>query len=405
MELRPYQNEAVAAVVRRFAGHRTAMIVMATGTGKTVVFAEIARRWQERDERDVLVLAHRKELVEQARGKLDGVRCDVETVQGTSRRLGRIDHDAYGLVVIDECHHSHAKSYRRVIEHFGSAKVLGVTATPERADGKSLASVFGEPAFEYSIRQGIKDGYLSPIRIEPSELRIDLSNVQTARGDYVQSQLGETVEPWLDAAARWVKKHAADRKTVVFLPLVSTARKMVGACERAGLTAVEVDGDSPNRAQILADFAEGRYQVLCNAMLLTEGWDCPDVSCVMVLRPTKSRALYCQMVGRGTRPAPGKDDLLVPDVLAFGDDFVLRPWNVLGQEPPEKKAAKQKQAKRAPANVNREASLAKKLDNGTGMGPRRTVGNARRPAKRAERSMLWTVFSSFAKGFAEGLRS
>lgn len=406
MELRPYQERAVGAVMRRLMTNRTAMVVMATGTGKTVVFSEVARRWQGRDERPVLVLAHRRELVEQACGKLDGVTADVMTVQGLSRRLGGIDPEAYGLVVIDECHHSHARSYMRVIEHLRGARVLGVTATPERSDGKSLASVFGAPAFEYGIAQGIGDGWLSPIRVEPTSLRIDLSDVGVARGDYVQSQLGESVEPWLDAAARWIRDNAADRRTVVFLPLVSTARKMAAACEAVGLTAAEVDGESPDRALVLADFSEGRYQVLCNAMLLTEGWDCPEVGCVMVLRPTKSRALYCQMVGRGTRMCEGKDDLLVPDVLALGSDDIVSPWDVLGTEPPERRASAMETSRRVARAPDREASLARSLAEDNGTGRRSAVGSPRRQAAREQerRPAVLALLGAFAGGFVDGYR-
>lgn len=408
MELRPYQAKAVGAVMRRLAAHRTAMVVMATGTGKTVVFAEVARRWQGADPRPVLVLAHRRELVDQARRKLGGVRCDVMTVQGLSRRLDGIDPEAYGLVVIDECHHSHAKSYERVIRRLSGAHVLGVTATPERTDGRSLVDLFGTPAFEYCIAQGVADGWLSPIRIEPTPLRIDLSGVGTARGDYVQAQLGKTVEPWLDAAARWIRDNAADRRTVVFLPLVSTAKKMAAACERVGLVAAEVDGESPDRARTLADFAEGRCQVLCNAMLLTEGWDCPEVGCVMVLRPTKSRALYCQMVGRGTRLAEGKADLLVPDVLAFGDEPIMRPWDMLGKEPPKAAAKRKNATRRAPVVADREGSLARRLDDGTGTGGRSTIGQPRRKASggadRRRESFVGAVFGAFVSGFKDGFR-
>lgn len=397
MNLRPYQSDAVHAVMSRLKSNRSTMVVMATGTGKTVVFAEIARRWQESDPRPVLVLAHRRELVEQARGKLDGVRCDVMTVQGLSRRLDGIDRDAYGLVVIDECHHSHAKSYARVIGHLAGAHVLGVTATPERSDGKSLATVFGQPAFEYGIAKGIRDGWLSPIRVVPTKLRIDLSGVQTARGDYVQSQLGQSVEPWLGAAARWIRENASDRRTVVFLPLVSTAKKMAAACRRAGLTAAEVDGESPDRERVLSGFAGGEYQVLCNAMLLTEGWDCPEVGCVMVLRPTKSRALYCQMVGRGTRPCEGKTDLLVPDILAFGDESIMRPYDVLGDKPQEARPKRTAPRRVAPTPPDREASLARKLDGGVRMAQGGTHGSAKRRAPAP--SLLDGIKASFWKGF------
>ena len=368
-QLRTYQSDAVSAVFKRWDNDRAALIVMATGTGKTVVFSEIVRQWcsDAGNEGRVLVLAHRRELVEQAREKMadwscDADRIDAATVQGIARRLDRTDPDEYGLVVIDECHHAASKSYRRILDHFRNADVLGVTATPERSDGKSIAKVFGMPCYSYTMSDAISQGYLSPVTVIPTNIKPDLSNVRTVAGDYSDKDLADAIEPWLDSAAAWIKDNAADRRTVVFLPLIKTAEKMAEICEAHGLTAAEVDGQSANRAQVLADFAAGKYQVLCNAMLLTEGWDCPEVDCILVMRPTKSRALYVQMVGRGTRLAEGKEDCLVPDVLAYGEEELVRPWDVLPVEKPaEVKRADRKQAARAAKQADREKSAAKQL--------------------------------------------
>ena len=368
--MREYQEQAARAVFARWTHDRAALLVMATGTGKTVVFATIARQWceDEGNEGRVLVLAHRRELVMQATAKMSACGCDMgridaTTVQGMGRRLSAYPSDAYGLIIIDEAHHAAAKGYRRILDHFGSADVLGVTATPERQDGNSIADVFGQPCYSYGIADGIREGYLSPVTVVPTDIRPDLSAAHVVSGDYAAGDVADAIEPWLDAAAEWIHDNAADRKTVVFLPLVKTARKMVDACERAGLTAAEVDGDSPDREQVLADFSAGKYQVLCNAMLLTEGWDCPEVSCVMVLRPTKSRALYCQMVGRGTRTAEGKVDCLVPDVLAYGKDELVRPWDVLSVAKPAEEREPARQARQRGARpADREASTAHQLN-------------------------------------------
>ena len=331
-ELRHYQSRAVESVLDQWSrGARSTLLVMGTGTGKTVVFSEVIRRWQESNPgHRALVMAHRKVLVDQARAKLEGVEgVDVATVQAASRRAKKSPADAYGLVVIDEAHHSMAKSYRAVVDRYSGAQVLGVTATPERADGSDLGCVFETCAYTYDMADAIRDGYLSPVKICSAPLSVDLGSVHTRQGDYDARELAGAVEPLLDSAARWIATNAADRHTVVFLPLVETAKKMAEACARYGLAAEEVDGDSPDKDAALARFESGETRVLCNAALLTEGWDAPICDCVMVLRPTQSRALYVQMVGRGTRLHDGKSDLLVPDVLALNARHdVMRPADV-----------------------------------------------------------------------------
>ena len=330
--LRPYQREAVDAVVGEWSnGVRSTLLVMATGTGKTVVFAEVIRRWkQSHPGRGVLVMAHRRVLVEQARKKLEGIDgVEVATVQAASRRAQRTPADAYGLIVIDEAHHSLARSYKAVIDRYAGADVLGVTATPERADGVDMGEVFDTVAYTYDMADGIRDGYLSQVRICAAPLAVDLGGVHTRQGDYDAKELAGAVEPLLKSAARWIKENASDRHVVVFLPLVETAKKMADACAEVGLASEEVDGESVGRDAALKRFEDGETQVLCNAALLTEGWDAPICDCVMVLRPTQSRALYVQMVGRGTRLHDGKSDLLVPDVLALNAKHdVMRPADV-----------------------------------------------------------------------------
>lgn len=331
-ELRPYQKEAVEGVMAQWeAGNRSTLLVMCTGAGKTIVFAEVIRRWQKTHPGGrVLVMAHRKVLVEQASEKLQGIgNVEVTTVQAASRRTEKTPEDQYGLVVIDEAHHSLARSYRKVIDHYADANVLGVTATPERADGSDMGEVFDSVAYTYDIADAIDDGYLSQVRIVSAPLAVDLGGVHTRQGDYDSRELADAVEPLLRSAAQWIKENAADRHTVVFLPLVETAKKMAQVCAEVGLSAEEVDGESADKDAALKRFEDGETQVICNAALLTEGWDAPICDCVMVLRPTQSRALYVQMVGRGTRLHEGKTDLLVPDVLALNARHdVMRPADV-----------------------------------------------------------------------------
>ena len=192
---------------------------------------------------------------------------------------------------------------------------MGVTATPDRGDMRNLGQYFESLAYEYSLPRAIREGYLSPIKALTIPLQLDLSGVGVQSGDFKPGDLGTALDPYLESIAEEMVTHCHDRKTVVFLPLVSTSQKFRDILNRHGFQAAEVNGTSDDRAQVLADFDAGRYNVLCNSMLLTEGWDCPSVDCVVVLRPTKVRSLYCQMVGRGTRLAEGKDNLLLLDFL------------------------------------------------------------------------------------------
>lgn len=336
MELRPYQQAAKAAVLDEWdRGVDKTLLVLPTGTGKTIVFSAVTEEAVRRGGR-VLILAHRGELLEQAADKLEkstGLRSSLEkaessclgswyrvavgSVQSLQRpsRLDRFAPDYFTNIIIDEAHHCLSDGYQRVLEHFSAAKVLGVTATPDRGDMRSLGQYFETLAYKYTLVQAIRDGYLSPIKALTVPLRLDLSSVGVQNGDFKVGDLGTALDPYLDAIADEMLKNCADRKTVVFLPLVKTSQKFRDILNAKGFRAAEVNGESDDRAEVLRDFEAGRYNVLCNSMLLTEGWDCPSVDCVIVLRPTKIRSLYSQMVGRGTRLYPGKDHLLLLDFL------------------------------------------------------------------------------------------
>lgn len=202
-----------------------------------------------------------------------------------------------------------------MMQYFESAQVLGVTATADRGDMRNLEEYFDSLAYEYSLPAAIKDGYLAPIKAITIPLKLDISDVKQQTGDFSAKDLGTALDPYLEQIATEMLKYCTDRKTVVFLPLVKTSQKFCHILNQRGLKCAEVNGESVNRKQILQDFSNNKYKVLCNSMLLTEGWDCPDVDCIVVLRPTKVRALYSQMVGRGTRIAPDKKDLLLLDFL------------------------------------------------------------------------------------------
>lgn len=336
MDLRPYQEAARQAIHGEWdQGRRKTLLVLPTGTGKTIVFAAVAEDQVRKGQR-VLVLAHRGELLEQAAAKIgtvSGLGCAVEKAELSAegswyritvgsvqtlmreKRLERFEPDHYGTIIVDEAHHILSDSYQRVLEHFPEASVLGVTATPDRGDMRNLGQYFDSLAYEYKITQAIKDGYLCRIKAQTIPLKLDMTGVKTQAGDYSAADVGHALDPYLEQIAAEMKTYCAGRKTVVFLPLIETSRRFCALLQAQGFRAAEVNGQSEDRAEVLADFAAGRYDVLCNSMLLTEGWDCPAVDCIVVLRPTKVRSLYCQMIGRGTRLHPGKDHLLVLDFL------------------------------------------------------------------------------------------
>lgn len=339
MELRPYQQEARTAVESEWeAGNSRTLLVLPTGCGKTIVFAKISEDRVRQGDR-VLILAHRGELLDQAADKIKtatGLTCSTEkaeqscldsesrwyrvtvgSVQSLMResRLSRFEPNYFQTIIVDEAHHAVSDSYQRVLNYFETARVLGVTATPDRGDMRELGNVFDSLAYEYTLPRAIKEGYLSPIKAVTIPLKLDLSGVGVQSGDFKPGDLDSALDPYLWQIADEMKKYCANRKTVVFLPLIKTSQKFRDILNDSGFRAAEVNGQSDDRAEVLADFDAGKYNVLCNSMLLTEGWDCPSVDCVIVLRPTKVRSLYCQMVGRGTRLSPGKDHLLLLDFL------------------------------------------------------------------------------------------
>ena len=353
-ELRPYQQQARERIHAEWEnGHTRTLLVLPTGTGKTIVFASVAADQVRAGDR-VLILAHRGELLEQAADKLQrstglvsavekaDATClntwfrvvvgSVQTLQRTAR-LERFPHDYFGTIIIDEAHHAITDGYRRILDYFGSAKVLGVTATPDRGDMRNLGEVFDSLAFEYKLTDAIKEGYLCRIMAQTIPLKLDISSVTMSGGDYAVGDLGTALDPYLEQIAAEMAQRCKGRKTVVFLPLIKTSQKFRDLLNSHGFRAAEVNGQSTDRKEALADFDAGKYNVLCNSMLLTEGWDCPSVDCVVVLRPTKVRSLYSQMVGRGTRLSPDKTDLLLLDFLWMTDKHELcRPADLVCED-------------------------------------------------------------------------
>lgn len=335
MELRPYQQEAKESVFQEWDKVDRTLLVLPTGCGKTIVFAKVTEDCVRQGKR-VLILAHRGELLEQASDKIakaTGLRCAVEKAEETclgswfritvgsvqsmqrEKRLMQFSEDYFGAIIVDEAHHCISDGYQKVLGHFPQAKVLGVTATPDRGDMRNLGQYFESLAYEYTLPKAIREGYLSPIKALTIPLKMDLSAVAIQSGDFKAGDIATALDPYLYQIADEMDKYCRDRKTVVFLPLVKTSQKFRDILIEKGFRAAEVNGESKDRAEVLEAFDRGDYNVLCNSMLLTEGWDCPSVDCIVVLRPTKVRSLYSQMVGRGTRLHPGKDHLLLLDFL------------------------------------------------------------------------------------------
>jgi superfamily II DNA or RNA helicase len=346
MQLRPYQATAIANVREAYRqGHRAVLVVMPTGTGKTVLFAEIARLAKG----PVLVLAHRQELVEQAREKIaawcndvvavemagrrdftrpeltrpDGTRpkITVASIQTLQNRLAAMPKDAFRIVIVDEAHHATADSYRAVLAHF-DAWLLGVTATPDRSDRVPLGEVFGAVGFEYDMRTAIRDGFLCPIRSFLVQTQADFSHVRKVAGELATRDVEAVLNQELHLAevATPILRERGDRPTIVFAASVAHAHaltRVMNAQAGSAVFAAALDGSTAFelRAPVLQRFRRREISVLVNCSLFTEGFDVPDIALVAIARPVLSRSFYAQMVGRGTRPAPGKRDLLVLDFV------------------------------------------------------------------------------------------
>ncbi len=312
MDLRPYQREAVNRVMESWQeGVQKTLLILPTGTGKTVVFCTIGDRIL-RTGGKVLILAHRGELLEQAADKFEkvtGLRPELEKAEATTidswcnavvgsvqsfneKRLSKFNPNEFSHIIIDEAHHTMASSYMRILDHFSEAKVLGVTATADRGDKRNLGEVYQTVSYEMTLPTAIKDGWLCPIKA--LTLPINLSIHNSNGGDYTLNDCASSIEPYLEDIARQMAENAKDRKTVAFLPLIATAQHFRDLCIANGLNAREVNGESSDRAETLQWFHDaGKGSVLVNSMLLTEGWDEPSADCVCVLRPTKIRSLYC----------------------------------------------------------------------------------------------------------------
>lgn len=333
MRLRPYQNDCIEQTLTAFESHNRVLNVLPTGSGKTIIFSKLAEHFTNRGQR-VLILAHREELINQAIEKLHkatGIYAQKEKAESAAsrnadvvvgsiqtlraNRLLRWPKNHFGLVVADEAHHSTAQSWKTTLEYFDAAKVLGVTATPHRTDEKNLGGFYETVGYEIGLFDLIHQGWLCPITLKSVPLKIDVTGTGFRSGDYAVDGLGKALEPYLPLIARNIREHAGFRRILIFCPLIATSEKMCAAMTAEGFNCEHVHGESADRREILARFESGETECLCNAMLLTEGYDNPAVDCIINLRLTKSTTLYSQIVGRGTRIAPGKENLLLLDFI------------------------------------------------------------------------------------------
>jgi superfamily II DNA or RNA helicase len=332
MTLRPPQALALSSILDEFTRVQRTMLVLPTGVGKTIVFSFLAKHFVEAGGK-VLILAHREELIVQACNKLKaatGIDAAIEKAEQEAhdtfhdvtvasvqtlcrpKRLARFRPDQFDLIIVDEGHHAISASYQAILTYF-SAKVLLVTATPDRGDKKNLGQIVESCAFEYSLRDAIVEGYLCPITVETIPLKIDLTQVSTSKGDYDQGELGTALTPYIPQIITELATRCANRKTLVFTPLCAIAQTFRDAARAGGIDAYYASG--VYRDEMSAFEAAGKNSMLFNAMLVTEGYDHPAIDAVVVLRATKVRGLYAQMIGRGTRILPGKDNLLILDFL------------------------------------------------------------------------------------------
>ena len=349
MKHRDYQNKAIDAVFKEWEENQSTLVVLPTGCGKTHVFAGVIDKMRPKRS---IVIAHRGELIWQARDKIEqsvGMECSVEmadlaastnlfsrtpvviaTVQtlcSTSgsgalvkRRMERFDPKEFGCLVIDECHHATSASYRETINYFTGRnpdiKILGVTATPDRSDEEALGQVFKTVAFDYEILDSINDGWLVPIEQQMVHIEgLDFSQIKTTAGDLNSGELNAVLEAEgnLHGYAKASIDIIGDRRSIVFTSSVKQAETLCAIFNRHrdGM-ASWVCGATPKQSRegILTDFKTGKAQVVCNCGVLTEGFDSPEVQCIIMARPTKSRSLYAQMAGRSIRPLPGLVDPL-----------------------------------------------------------------------------------------------
>lgn len=369
LPLRDYQDDAVNSAILGFeteipevgGPYDRQLLVEPTGAGKTIMFAALADYWIHTHKQAVLILVDQIDLADQARDEIlattdhfpqieQGDRTAsplagivIASVQTVANRLDKFARDRFGLVIADEADRSVADQWQKVLNHFdGHAKVLGVTATPDRNDQRSVLDYYERIAHETPLFELIKRGYLARIMVQTVPLSIDISKVKQSQGDYDKVALDEALTPYFGEVCEAIQKYAPDRKSLVFLPLIETSKRFVEVARDAGIIAEHIDGKSEERDEIKRRFRDGQIKLLANAMLLGRGYNDRSIDCIVNLRPTRSGSLYRQFVGRGTRTfcphgcaercdhKEAKQDLLLLDFLwTFHRLGLQRPANLI----------------------------------------------------------------------------
>jgi superfamily II DNA or RNA helicase len=351
--MRYYQVNAIKNALWQFHHNNpdrvdSTLIVCPTGSGKSLIVGGLTKKTLSfNPDYGVIVMAHREELIDQMIGHLGGFgipatkekaqdrgylecgpgmpfRVAVASVQTLSRprRQEKWDADFIRMLITDEAHHATSPSYRSIAEYFTKAFHVGVTATADRADGMNLGQVYQSLAYEYKLRQAIQDGYLMPIRVIRIDTDIDLRGVRVTAGKDLNNEdleeiINKNVEPLADA----IVKEIGNLRTMVFTPETTSAHHLALALQDVGKSAKHINYrfSKEQRERTIREHKEGRYQIITNASLLTEGYDDPDLECVVIARPTRSRSLYSQMVGRATRP--GRFNLQKKEALIIDFGF------------------------------------------------------------------------------------
>ena len=340
--LRDYQTDICSRVQEAFVRHRSVMVQMPTGTGKTVVLASIVSRWAKAN---VLIVAHRRELIEQIKAtirrmRIEGRSIGVESIQTISRRIGSLD-DMPSFVVIDEAHHALAKTYKRMWEAWPEAKFLGLTATPCRLNGKGFTDLFNVLVQSWDIPTFIKEKWLSTydfvsIKADShTQQLISSLKKRGADGDYQAKEMDAVLNkrPSIERLYKCVMEYAHHRKGFVYAINIDHARSIAEYYQSQGVSAVAIDSHTPvkERERLISSFRSGELQVLVNVDIFSEGFDCPDVEFIQLARPTLSLAKYLQMVGRGLRPSKGKKNCMIIDNVGlyrvFGLPSQIWDWN------------------------------------------------------------------------------
>jgi superfamily II DNA or RNA helicase len=349
MNLRPYQTDLITAIRLQYQlGHRKVLMVLSTGGGKTCIFSHIAQSAAKKGNR-VLIAVHRQELLDQAcrslpmpHGAIAANRAmdlsaavQVASVQTLARRLHKLPRDFFQLVVIDEAHHSNAGTWAKVLEHFQSAHLLGVTATPIRLDGRGLGEHYQAMVEGPSAQWLTDNGYLASARVfgPPG---FDTTGLRKRMGDFDAKEAEHRIGTIMGDCLSHYRKHLDGQTAIAFCCSVAHAEAVARLFISAGIPAASIDGsmDAATRRQLLDDLGTGRLKVLTSCALIGEGVDVPSVGGCILLRPTASTSLHLQMIGRCLRPSPGKAAAVVLDhvgnTLRLGHHLEPREWTLDG---------------------------------------------------------------------------